>query len=129
MSCNGIGQYLIAIAASTGQFSFYEIFAWENKLLEADVTSLAFTGMTPSHTGGQTLFGISDPEQTELDMALSGSEHKITFNLQAEDVVMYVFFVAKGRSTYKMRYCTTINVKATDSVGTIHPCSDIDWAT
>ena len=73
---------------------FYELFAWENKHLEADVASLAFTGMTPNRNGGQTLFGVSDPLITSTDMALSGSEHKITFNLQAEDVVMYVFFAA-----------------------------------
>ena len=78
MSCTGVGAYLIAIAASsTGEWSFYEIFAWENKLLEVDVASLAFTGMTPSHSGGATLFGVTDPMQDAVDMALDGSEHKL----------------------------------------------------
>ena len=64
MTCTGVGAYLIAIAASSsGYFSFHEIFAWENKLLEADAATLIFTGMepSPSYSDGHTLFGVSDP--------------------------------------------------------------------
>ena len=96
-TCNGVGTRFIVVAASdAGEWSFYEIFAWENEHLEADVATLAFTGMTPDHSGGQTLFGVSDPENTALTMALDGTEHKLSFDLLAEDVVLYIFFAAKS---------------------------------
>lgn len=128
--CDGIGRYLIIRSASTNDgLLFYEIFAWEFKHLEADLGTLTFTGMTPDHSGGATLFGVTNPRTTKTNMALSGSEHKLSFDLLTEGVVKYVFFSARDHSGGLMEGCTAISVTATDSGGTTLPCVDIDWAT
>ena len=53
--------------------------------------------MTPSHSGGLTLFGVSDPENTAVDMAISGTTTTIFFELFAEDTIEYIFFAANDR--------------------------------